>query len=109
MSEFKGTKGGWTRYTSSIPSMDNYITHSVYTGTKRIALCYDFFESDKSKNTNDIEAQYNALLISKAPEMLEKLKEILFIVDWSYEAWTSNDGLNIKEEIEQLIKEATTL
>ena len=75
MSEFKGTKGGWTRYTSSIPSMDNYITHSVYTGTKRIALCYDFFESDKSKNTNDIEAQYNALLISKSPLLLKAIKD----------------------------------
>ena len=56
-----------------------------------------------------IDHDANALLISKAPELLSKLKEVLFIIDWSYEAWTSNDGINMKEEIEKLLKEAIEL
>ncbi len=71
--EFKGTKGDWSRYKSTLPS-DKIATHSVYVGTRRIALCYNVFEVDKSKNTNELEAEANAKLIAAAPELLEALQ-----------------------------------
>lgn len=70
-------------------------------------LPYKYIISDIQET--DEEAEANALLISKAPEILEMLKKVLIHVDWSYEEWTSNDGQIIKSEIEQLIKEATEI
>ena len=50
------------------------------------------------------EANANALLISKAPEMLEKLAEVKDLL----EAYPSEAEMNLKAvEIRQLIKEAT--
>lgn len=103
MSEFKGTKGKWNYDDGDNSSIDMVLDDNSTISVSRHDRYGDGLVGSRE------EMQANALLISKAPEMLEKLKEILFIVDWSYEAWTSNDGLNIKEEIEQLIKEATEL
>lgn len=50
---------------------------------------------------SESEGKANALLISKAPEMLEMLEKIL--------QFNIEDAPNIKEEIKQLIKEATEL
>jgi len=98
MSEFKGTKGKWTRYLSSLMGSDKIVSHSVYVGTKRIALCYNLFETDKSKNVEEKEAEANAKLIACAPEMLDMLIEL-------------NNFCNMKIEdhnkLEQLIKKAT--
>jgi hypothetical protein len=107
--EFKGTKGKWTLYQSKIPSNDKAVTHSVYVGTKRISLCYDLYESDKSKNVEEKTGQANALLISKAPEMLEMLEKLYQQVDFSFESFGSDTGLKMQEKIEQLIKEATEI
>ena len=52
------------------------------------------------------EANANALLISKAPEMLEMLKDAAQILR---NGNTSNAKLEMAEKIEQLIKEATEL
>ena len=52
------------------------------------------------------ETKANALLISKAPEMLEKLAEVKDLL----EAYPSEAEMNLKAvEIRQLIKEATEL
>lgn len=64
-----------------------------------INLPYKYIISDTQET--DEEAEANALLISKAPEMLEMLERIL---EFSIE-----DAPNIKQEIEQLMKEATEI
>ena len=59
--EFKGTKGEWR-------VSNNDILKKYHT---KIAKVHPVNENDQ------LEHKYNALLISKAPEMLEMLKEIL--------------------------------
>ena len=73
--EFKGTKGKWVRYTTTCPSISESTKHSVYNGTNRISLCYDLFDKDTSLNVNEKEAEYNALLISKAQDLLNEINE----------------------------------
>jgi len=102
--EFKGTRGKWTRYTASVPSIEDKVSHSVYIGTQRISLCYDLFENDKSKNVNKEEAPYNAQLISKAPELLDTVNELLELLSFH--------GYNNSTEIykaKELIEEATKI
>ena len=94
--EFKGTKGDW-RYSLQ----HDCITTSkkgIIEGSKIICLVKPFTSFDYSGK----EAQFNGLLISKAPEMLEMLKEIANQIE---------DGRTYvtKDEIEQLIKEATQI
>jgi hypothetical protein len=64
-------------------------------------LPYKYIVSDIQET--DEQAQANALLISKSPELLEMLKECLIHL--------KENDLHGKftEEIEQLIKEATTI
>jgi hypothetical protein len=93
--EFKGTKGEWsfTDYGNFIAvetKLDNGQEHTVFTDQ----FCH------ASKFSGDAKA--NALLISKAPEMLEMLKDILKETDPHGQSKRYN-------EIEQLIKEATEL
>jgi hypothetical protein len=54
---------------------------------------------DGIANTSDEEAKANAILISKAPEMLEMLKMLL----------KYTDSIGLFKQIEQLIKEATQI
>lgn len=81
MTEFKGTKGKWVYdyEQESILSENGYIIADIF----------------------PIGQEANALLISKAPEMLEMLK---LIVD---ECFIDHEPLELK--IKQLIKEATEL
>lgn len=102
--EFKGTEGKW--------SIDN--------------LCSDLIISNHFNNGGDIICQApdkdmrrsldfwkaNAQLISKAPEMLEMLKELLsditqdeYLHDTSIKQFFEHRAT----EVEQLIKEATTI
>jgi hypothetical protein len=97
MSEFKGTKGKWAI-------------------KKNIEGCFlisgenweDFCEVVTVTDGTDFDgkfaeqAQANALLISKAPEMLEMLEKLKYRLDWF------NDDVSVSE-IKQLIKEATQL
>jgi hypothetical protein len=78
MSEFKGTKGKWK------VSIDQFKNNNI--------IC-DGFYLGESRN------KYDALLISKAPEMLEML---IFLRP-------TFKGTKTGESIEQLIKEATEL
>jgi hypothetical protein len=84
MSEFKGTKGKW-----QVTPMVN-----VSDGKKMICATQD--------NGTQEEMKANALLISKAPEMLEMLIEVK-------NRLKGNGFPRLQNEIEQLIKEATEL
>ena len=89
--DFKGTRGKW---------------EYLYNGND---YCYDIV-SDYGLICSTVSAgikdRYNALLISKAPEMLEKLVEVKDLL----EAYPSEAEMNLKAvEIRQLIKEATKL
>lgn len=83
--EFKGTKGRWEA------RLKGQITSSVYCGNTQICL----------KAKSNLESKADMLLISKAPEMLEMLKDIVDTLE-------SGETPHIYK-IEQLIKEATEL
>lgn len=87
--QFKGTNG-W------------FLDKDGYLKDENCDIIADFFIT----NQEDLA---NAKLASKAQEMIKTLNKVLIHVDWSYENWTLNDGLIIKNEIETLIKEATEL
>ena len=89
--DFKGTRGKW---------------EYLYDGHD---YCYDIV-SDYGLICSTVSAgikdRYNALLISNAPEMLEKLVEVKDLL----EAYPSEAEIHLKAvEIRQLIKEATEL
>ena len=100
--EFKGTKGKWRLVTNDeshlFGGLDNY--------NKIVAGCgyYDINEPNLGFSISGYISKANALLISKAPEMLEILNRIHY--DISNRGCLNNVGLN---DIEQLIKEATEL
>jgi hypothetical protein len=97
--EFKGTKTEW------VSSENKIIKGDIVVQDNDIIICR---LSCADYNT-DNEAKANAQLISCSPEMFEMLNKVLIYVDWSYENWTSDDGLIIKQQIEQLLKKATTI
>ena len=89
MSEFKGTKGKWITFNNRVEQRGQFID---------TVICR--FEPRMS-----IECDYNALLISKAPEMLDFIKRI------SGEMLRNDFVLDPKwyEQAKQLIKEATEI
>jgi hypothetical protein len=99
--EFKGTKKEWLKSESSIG-----FVYALNEKKEKNAFSFHI-NNDGEISEKEIEA--NALLISKAPEMLGMLQKVLIHVDWSYENWTSNHGEIIENEIKELIKEATEL
>lgn len=87
--EFKGTKGKWV--------LNNHVIESH--------LGHDIAEL---WNSNDEENQANALLISKAPEMLELINEFyLMCIQKTFP--TEHELEYMAEKAEKLIKEATEL
>jgi hypothetical protein len=90
--EFKGTKGKWE---SVEIENDKGSYWKVYGGETSICNII-------TRNMNS--AQANALLISKAPEMLETLIELRT----GFEGWDRLPPY-IQEKIHYLIKEATQL
>lgn len=102
---FKGTKGKWL--VQDIESNSNNkvrIKQESYVATLHFCLGdsrYYIKALSPEENTTEKEALYNALLISKAPEMLEMLKDIL-------EA-NENGEIYHSYKIDQLLKEATEL
>lgn len=106
--EFKGTKGKWVFSKSSLS-----IWHLTDIG-RRLALVYGVVKDGIVLNG---ETQANALLISKAPEMLEELKlkyeyleELAMIIP--DDSWTGEFRAKWNSEMnsmEQLIKQATEL
>ena len=89
--EFKGTKGKW--YVENFKGCESVCT-KLDTQGDIICLIPD---EDCDSSRENWEA--NALLISKAPEMLEMLEKISEI----------NFNEEIQKEVLQLIKEATEL
>lgn len=85
--EFKGTKGNWT---VSISDEE-----------------YNLFQL-KEYDYSIKEEEYNAQLISKAPELLEMLQKILLMTETCNGTFEDfRERYNI--EIKQLIKEATDI
>lgn len=98
--EFKGTKGKWVLdyNREEYPNMLKVCTED---GNK----VFDFGDDTQYYPSPGMEPnEYNALLISKAPEMLEILNEV-------YEAMVvaeANDK-HLRKRVLELIKQATTL
>ena len=119
--EFKGTKGKWV--------IKDYRQETVLSLSKDrkdivIAECGNFYDVTGSYHrTHEDEQNANALLISKAPEMLEmlhKAKLELSRIKGSMMAHPdceegsefddyTNSAEEVENEIEQLIKQATEL
>ena len=96
--EFKGTKGKWN------------IERHIHPQAGYLILDNDNFQiaiSDNDYIENIDKCRYNALLISKAPEMLEMLSEIVE----NYKIGNEDNFImsNLIDKSEQLIKEATEL
>lgn len=90
--EFKGTKNKWERLGDFVYALNDE-------GTNAFSLSIN-----NDGKTSEEEQKANALLISKAPEMLEMLKVLLK----EFKATDVRTGA-IKEDLKQLIKEATEL
>jgi type II secretory pathway component GspD/PulD (secretin) len=86
--EFKGTKGKW-----ELAGISGRMIKS--TDTKELGFIAD------------VDTRANALLISKAPEMLDMLKEYVRLLDGEFSPKTFISELVEKSQI--LIKEATEL
>jgi hypothetical protein len=101
--EFKGTKEKWFIDNEESHIMTNGIYCNVISTEKTISLA-DVYGDDE-------EAQANALLISKAPEMLEMLQSVLKLQKENYGNGMKTHVAMItkSKEIEQLIKEATEI
>jgi hypothetical protein len=91
--EFKGTKGKWFIDNEESHIMSNYVYCNVISTKNTIGLA-DIYG-------NDEQGKANALLISKAPEMLEMLDYLSTRLGTAFEREI--------QEINQLIKEATEL
>jgi hypothetical protein len=97
MSNFKGTRGKWIRF--------KLLKTDYISETNEI-----HFGEDGECVAEQVQNDYDALLISKAPEMLEMLEKVSIFIK-------ENKGKNYMvellrrevPEIEQLIKEATEL
>lgn len=93
MSEFKFTKGKW--YLQEFTD--------VYTNIIRVKTdTHDTIYLGSTPQDPKSESRYNALLISKAPEMLEMLIQCKNALD------KIGHGI-LESKIEQLIKEATEI
>jgi hypothetical protein len=96
--EFKGTKGKWHIEEKKASIFDD--------NGDSVTCWYGVGTSTFWKN--EVELKANSLLISKAPEMLEMLKELFNLLEENQgEAKFYTRGYYIG--LKQLIKEATTL
>jgi len=96
MAEFKGTKGKW-----EIEDIKSPYETTINSSEYRIAEV-KHFEGENFNDPIEKEAKANALLISKAPEMLEMLQDIL------EQRLDGRDYVSISD-IQNLIKESTEL
>ena len=91
--EFKGTKGKWETYKPEHIGCHNVALGEANGFNGYVELWYHHYD-------NPQEAKANALLISKAPEMLEFLHSIVC---------SEMTPLAYKKRAKQLIKEATEI
>lgn len=117
--KFKGTKGNWKLKHSERNSALNIIGTNLG-GRYKIARLPYFINSRLSEEWNNkevAEQKANALLISKAPEMLELLEKFVKSIEHEeiiIEENFDNDGFEgcgylLYKEFKQLIKEATEI
>lgn len=109
MEKFKGTKGKW----ESVTTNWDYQKSIFIEGTE-----IHIADLDIKKTGYDEEVEANALLISKAPEMLEALQQVIKLKDLiEYDESIVNES-NIGEasaisqmlnRIQTIIKEATEI
>jgi hypothetical protein len=101
MTNFKGTKGKWvlrSGYRTDIISANDSGFGIVDFGTEQEAYLADYpIEQLKA----------NALLISKAPEMLEMLSRVIETFTPTVNSPLEQSQEDLLNNIEQLIKEAT--
>jgi len=105
MSEFKGTKGTWlisNRYFVDKPD-SKCKWKIIYTTNISNAIAE---VKGIHHGNSDEETKANALLISKAPEMLEMLNELRQIFDY-YSVSPESQFFKYKDRLEKLINEAT--
>lgn len=96
MSNFKGTKWPWT-YSTQVGSPRHCHVAQVWGAD-------GFILADLEATKDETEASANALLISKAPEMLEMLETIEYKLRNGYELQSSDHS-----KLQQLIKKATEI
>ena len=108
MSEFKGTKGKWLLNPLTNPTNPDY--YCLYTKSGSFLTVQHIGTISKKYNDNPEETQYNALLISKAPELLEALIIAHKFIEENKLKNYMIELLNRQlPNLEQLIKEATEL
>jgi hypothetical protein len=108
MKEFKGTKGQWY-----VSGGDKYATIQSRNMDEKIVVTYPTIATVNSTFIDIEEFRANALLISKAPEMLEMLEEIQrrisIIISEPNGIVRETMINNLDLGIEKLIKEATQI
>jgi hypothetical protein len=104
--EFKGTKGAWAIENLHEPEKGKYAADEINISSLKVTDRVNMVNIATVWHTYlfSEDAKANALLISKAPEMLSMLQRI-------YSSWyTSEPDEDLPiQEIQQLIKEATEL
>jgi hypothetical protein len=96
--EFKGTEGKWSIKNLNTPEKGKYPALEITISTEEDeAMCTVWYSKVFGKKVCK-QQKANALLISKAPEMLEMLIDIKGYL-----------GSDVREKVEQLIKESTKL
>lgn len=95
--EFKGTKGSWIL----TPKINRIIVG------KSIADVWGFDAHIDDKSNREMKA--NALLISKAPEMLGMLLKISKFLKWQSEIDKTDSCKKAYNDIDNLIKQATEI
>jgi len=103
MGNFKGTQGKWIAKTQVI------IRHGFYIETVDKSFNNSFIGEVGGGLQSITEIQANALLISKAPEMLKMLEAVLYRIDFSEEVWRGDKGELFEQEIQSLVDSATNL
>lgn len=91
--EFKGTQGKW--FACCLKNRPHY----VFSSDGETTICRPYQVQEGCDDLTDEEFRANALLISKAPEMLEMLIKFT----------STMDLVNNIEQAKKLIKEATEL
>lgn len=102
--EFKGTRGKWTTF---YDDFNGYGVRLVEEG-----FSFGMVQIASNINQGDSEGYADAKLISKSPELLQALKEVLKALNVAKNEHgdsTQTFGKSFIKQIELLIKEATTI
>lgn len=104
--EFKGTKGNWIlNYNGSSPCQDML----QIINSEGVEVC-NFGDSEPYYPTEGTEPnEYDALLISKAPEILEMLEKMILLIRNTAEYELVKEYSDAVAQAEKIIKSATEL